>query len=178
MWESLVSILTTTGTGGILGVLGSWLTKREERKNLEIKYKHEKELAEIRNKEAEIEAKHELAMADKDYERAELEGEQQISEKELDVLKVSLKEQGMLYGIGFVDAVRGMMRPLITIYLLIIATFVTLHINEVVGGLKVFDGDPQELIDTYKEVINQVLFLTATAVTWWFGSRPSSARKK
>jgi len=32
--EALLSILTSTAAGGIIGVVGSWLTKREERKNI------------------------------------------------------------------------------------------------------------------------------------------------
>ena len=34
--EALLSILTSTGAGGIIGVVGSWLTKREERKKYSI----------------------------------------------------------------------------------------------------------------------------------------------
>lgn len=173
--EWLVGLLTSTSTGGIIGVLGSWLTKREERKNIQLKYEYEVKMSEIRKEEARIESDHELAMADKQIERAQVEGELAIGEQEVIAFREGLKEQTKTYGIMLVDSIRGLMRPLITIYLLVIATFVMIKINGIVGGFEEFDQE--ELMNTYKGVIDQVLFLTATAVTWWFGSRPSSQRK-
>lgn len=173
--ETLLSILTSTGLGGIIGVVGSWLTKREERKNLQLQYDHDIKMAEIQKEEARAEAEHELAMADKQIERAQVEGEIAIGQEEMEAFKEGLKEQGKTYGIKIVDAVRGLMRPVITIYLLIIATMVAIKINSLVGGLQSINVD--ELLIQYKSVIDQMLFLTATAVTWWFGSRPSSQRK-
>ena len=73
--EALFSILTSTGAGGIIGVLGRWLTKREERKNIQLQFERDIKLAEIRKEEAKIEAEHELAIANKQIERAEVEGE-------------------------------------------------------------------------------------------------------
>ncbi|ABC28924.1 hypothetical protein HCH_02094 [Hahella chejuensis KCTC 2396] len=75
----------------------------------------------------------------------------------------------------FVDAIRDLMRPLITVYLLILATFVTLNISRHLGGVGALS--PVDLMVLYKEAIAQMLFLTTTAVTWWFGSRPSSLRQ-
>lgn len=175
--EWLASLLTTTSAGGIIGVLGSWLTKREERKNLQLKFEHDVKISEIRKEEARLEAQHELAMADKHIERAQVEGEISLGEAEVNAFKESLREQSTTYGITFVDTVRGLMRPVITIYLLVIATFVTLKINSLVGGVGALEVEGGELLESYRGVIDQMLFLTATAVTWWFGSRPSSRRK-
>jgi hypothetical protein len=173
---ALLSLFTSTGFGGIVGILGSWLTKREERKNLELKYEHDFKMAELRRDEIKLESAHELAMADKQMERTQVEGNIALGEAELSAFQEGLREQNKTYGIKFVDGVRGLMRPLITLYLLAIATMLTYKINELVGGISTLPID--ELINTYKDVINQMLFLTATAVTWWFGSRPSSGRDK
>lgn len=172
----LLSFLTSSTAGGIIGVVGSWLTKREERKNAQLKFDYDVKMAEIRSAEAKAEAEHELAMADKQMERAQVEGNIALGEAELSAFQESLREQSKVYGIKIVDAVRGLMRPLITIYLLIIATLLMTKINELVGGVG-NSFSPDELIQTYKGVIDQLLFLTATAVTWWFGSRPSSHRR-
>ncbi|WP_216825136.1 hypothetical protein [Agarilytica rhodophyticola] len=175
MVTELISLFTSTGAGGLIGMVGSWLTKREERKNLQLKYQHEVAMANIRKEEMQAEAAHELAMADKAMERAQVEGDIAIGEAELTAFNTSLKQQGVSTGVKFVDALRGAMRPLITIYLLIIASYITYKINTLVGG---FDSLEQgDLLNTYKDIIQQVLFLTATAVTWWFGSRPSTQRK-
>lgn len=173
--EALLSILTSTGAGGIIGVVGSWLTKREERKNIQLQFERDVKLAEIRKDEAKIEADHELALADKQIERAQVEGSVAIDQAEVEAFTEGLKEQSKTYGIKAVDGIRGLMRPLITVYLLVIATLLTLKINQLVGGLDSLEMS--ELKGIYDNVINQMLFLTATAVTWWFGSRPSSQRR-
>lgn len=173
--EALLSILTSTGAGGIIGVVGSWLTKREERKNIQLQFERDVKLAEIRKDEAKIEADHELALADKQIERAQVEGSVAIDQAEVEAFTEGLKEQSKTYGIKAVDGIRGLMRPIITVYLLIIATLLTLKINQLVGGLDSLEMS--ELKGIYDNVINQMLFLTATAVTWWFGSRPSSQRR-
>jgi hypothetical protein len=173
--EALLSILTSTAAGGIIGVVGSWLTKREERKNIQLQFERDVKLAEIRKDEAKIEADHELALADKQIERAQVEGSVAIDQAKIEAFTDDLKEQSKNYGIKVVDGIRGLMRPLITIYLLVIATLLTLKINQLVGGLDSLEMS--ELKGIYDNVINQMLFLTATAVTWWFGSRPSSQRR-
>jgi hypothetical protein len=173
--EALLSILTSTGAGGIIGVVGSWLTKREERKNIQLQFERDVKLAEIRKDEAKIEADHELALADKQIERAQVEGSVAIDQAEVEAFSEGLKEQSKTYGIKSVDGIRGLMRPVITVYLLVIATLLTLKINQLVGGLDSLEMS--ELKGIYDNVINQMLFLTATAVTWWFGSRPSSQRR-
>ena len=104
-----------------------------------------------------------------------MEGSVAIDQAEIEAFTDGLKEQSKNYGIKVVDGIRGLMRPLITVYLLVIATLLTLKINQLVGGLDSLEMS--ELKGIYDNVINQMLFLTATAVTWWFGSRPSSQRR-
>lgn len=176
MLEAIIAIFSSSGLGAIVGLFGSWLTKREERRNLELKYDYDVKMAEIRKSEAEMEFNHELALADKQIERAQVEGAIQRDVEEMAAFRESLKEQQQMYKIKFVDAIRGLMRPLITIYLLVIATFVTMKIGGYVGGLQ-GAMDPNELVTMYKDTIAQVMFLVTTSVTWWFGSRPSSQRK-
>jgi len=104
-----------------------------------------------------------------------VEGSVAIDQAKIEAFTDDLKEQSKNYGIKVVDGIRGLMRPLITVYLLVIATLLTLKINQLVGGLDSLEMS--ELKGIYDNVINQMLFLTATAVTWWFGSRPSSQRR-
>lgn len=170
----LADILASSGLGAMVGLLGSWLTKREERRNLEIKLGHESAMAQIRKEEAAFEFEHELAMADKQVERAEVEGMIARDIADMGAFRESLAEQRMLYRIKPVDAIRGLMRPLITVYLLILATIVTLKIGRHVGGIEHLDETLMSAL--YTDTITQIFFLVTTAVTWWFGSRPSSSR--
>lgn len=175
MLDAIVGIFSSSGLGAIVGLFGSWLTKREERRNAELKYDYEVKMAQIRKQEAELEFNHELALADKKMEQAKTEGEIKMDIQEIEALRDSMKEQQMTYGIKFVDALRGMMRPVITIYLLLVASYVAFKIGGYIGGLEAIDTE--ELVSMYKDTISQVMFLLTTAVTWWFGSRPSSKRK-
>lgn len=174
MISTLAEIFASSGLGAIVGLLGSWLTKREERRNLELKLTHDLKMADIRVKEAAFEFEHELAMADKQVERAEIEGEIARDIADMTAFTEGLKEQQMIYKVKWVDALRGVMRPLITIYLLALATLVTLRIGSHMGGLGELDNSL--LNSLYSDTISQIFFLVTTAVTWWFGSRPSYAR--
>lgn len=171
----LADIFASSGLGAVVGLLGSWLTKREERRNLELKLAHESKMADIRKEEAAFEFSHELAMADKQVERAEIEGRIASDVEEMAAFRDGLKEQQLIYRIKWVDAIRGLMRPVITVYLLVLATAVTVKIGSLTGGLETLEKDM--MASLYSDTIGQILFLVTTAVTWWFGSRPSSGRK-
>lgn len=169
MW--LVDLFATGGFGTIVGLLGSYMTKREERLSEEIKIRGQQELAQLRLKEQELEQSHELGMADKQMQRAEVEGALKIGEVEAGAFVASVAESSRNIGITIVDAIRGLMRPIITIYLLAVATYLTYKLNQLVGGLAALPQD--DAFELYTSVIGQIIFLTATAVTWWFGSRPT-----
>lgn len=170
MW--LVDLFATGGFGTIVGLVGSYMTKREERLSEEIKIRGQKELAQLRIREQELEQAHEVAMADKEIDKVEVEGALKIGEVEAGAFVASVTEAGKNIGITFVDAIRGMMRPVITVYLLGVATYLTFKLNTLVGGLAALPED--KAFALYTSVIGQIIFLTATAVTWWFGSRPTT----
>ena len=169
--DSLIGLFSTGGMGAIIGLAGSWMTKREDRKKAELDLQREIEIGNLRLKELEAESSHELAMADKEMERAEVEGDIAIESAEIGAFTESLKAQAKSTGIVFVDAVRGMMRPVITVFLLGLSTWLAVTVHTLVGGLKTISMT--ELFDLYEIIIQQIIFLTVTAVTWWFGSRPS-----
>ena len=78
------------------------------------------------------------------------------------------------YGGGFVDGLRGLMRPVITLYFAIIMTVIAYQLMKLNNGQWVNPTEAQAML---REVINAIIFLTTTAVTWWFGSRPSNRGK-
>jgi hypothetical protein len=164
MIAALVGIFTSSGFGALIGLLGGWLTRKEETKNLKAKYDYEVKMADLRRQEMEVEAKMQIKVV-------ETEGAIQQDIVDGEAFLESLKEQKRGYGIKVVDAVKGLMRPFITLYVLAIATFIIINIGRIVGGLNAFDFD--QLINIYKSVIAEILFICTTAITWWFGSRPS-----
>lgn len=147
--------------GGLTGLVGGIAQKVADYKvkKLEIeaaRIKQENELA-LRRVDAEL-MKEEWAQRTK---VAEVEAdaaafEASHDEPELYSEKVKpTKGQGWLLVI--VDFLRGFVRPFLTLYLCGVTT--AMYIRSDGGQI-----NPQSVVDT-------VLFLTTTAVCWWFGSR-------
>lgn len=168
MLETLLGILSSGGTGAIVGLVGSILTKWLELKTLREKLTVEVKMAEIRTRELELEQAHALALADKQIDIARVEGEIARDVAEMEAFTQSQKAQTAMYG-GWVDKVRGLMRPVITLFLLVVSTWVLWQTWVLVGGLESMNR--YDLIEMFQAQIDAMTFLTMTAVTWWFGSR-------
>jgi len=159
----LVDIFTSGGLGAITGLAGGLITKHIERKEKANERGFLLKKQELDLKELELEQAHETAMADKQMERAQVEGNIKIEHAEVGAFTESQKTVGKLT--GFLRAVR----PAITFYLLFVSTILTVIVWNRVGGLSSFT--PEQLTDLLREMIATILFLTVTAVAWWFGSR-------
>lgn len=73
---------------------------------------------------AEFNAKHELANADSDRQTEQVKGQIQKEVIQGQAFKESIKTQAINTGVKLVDAIRGVMRPGITVYLLVASTLV------------------------------------------------------
>ncbi len=172
MLEILFGLLSSTGFGAITGLIGSIATKVMEYKTLGRKLEYDVQMAEIRQREVEAEQSHELAMADKQMERAQVEGQLVVDAEEMRAFTESQKQNKV--GEGPMAAVRSLVRPVVTFYLLTACTVLTYLIWKAIGGL---DALPtKELVEIFRHTIYTIFFLASTAVTWYFGSRPSSQR--
>lgn len=169
MLSALLSIMSSSGLGAILGVVGSFITKKEERKTKDLELKHDIALANCRIEEARIESEHELAMAEKQIERAQIEGAIQTDLEDTKAFAKSLAVQSKATGIGLVDAIRGIIRPFLTVYIIGVVTYLAVIVGIEIGGIESLDK--AYLIDLYTQIINTILFLASTSYTWWFGSR-------
>lgn len=169
--EWLLELFASSGFGGIIGMIGSFMTRKIELAKMKEQNQFELKTRELDMQEASNERSHELSMADKQMQRAKVEGEMNEREIEAESFKETVKQAAISTGIKFVDAIKGLMRPAITVYLLINTTVLTFAVGSITGGL---DNIPSnELADLYKTIILQVVALTALAVSWWFGSRPA-----
>lgn len=172
MLETILGLFSSSAFGAITGLIGSYLTKIEERKNLELKYNFDLKMADIRLKETTIENTHQIAIADKQMEKSKIEGEIKIEEGELASFKDSINIGNQNTGNTIIDGIRSLMRPLITTYLLIVSSILTVLVWNLVDGL---DSLPkEELISILQHVIYSVMSLTSMAVCWWYGARSSS----
>lgn len=179
MISEIAGILTGGGlstiAGSVIALIGTQMTKKNERLAKEKEYEHDFKMAELDIRNAQLEFDHAVELANKQIEETETEGAIAKDIEATKAFKESIKSQALMYGSSLVDGVRGLIRPVITCYLLIAMSYIAFSLHQAVGGLTVFPD--LELFELYKQAINQIFFLGATAVTWWFGSRPSSVRK-
>lgn len=168
MLEVIASIMGSTGLGAVVGLIGSAFTKYLELKTLKERLAFEKSMAEIRTKELELEQAHAILVAEKKLELTQAEGEIQREVAEIGAFLESQRADAVRYG-GWVDQVRGLMRPVITIFLLTLVTVFMWRVWQKVGGLEALDQ--KTIIALFDHMIRSVIFLTVTAVAWWFGSR-------
>ena len=81
------------------------------------------------------------------------------------------KHKWLTYAMGGVDLIRGLTRPALTAYLVVIAhlMYMDLYILLAERGQALTGTEMQALV---LQVITTMLYLATTAVVWWFGSRP------
>lgn len=170
MLDTILDIATSGGFGAITGLFGGYLQKKHELKLEALRAQTRREDREANLEEMKIENSHVLEVEDKKIEVAEAEGAVAVEKLETKGFVESIKNQAISTGITFVDGVRGLMRPIITSYLLLIATIITINLHTLVGGLEggMTRATAEEL---YVHIIHQLIFLTVTAVSWWFASR-------
>jgi hypothetical protein len=161
--EWLVSTLGSSAFNGLVGFVGSWVSKREERKALKDEYEYKLAAKQMEIEEAANERHHELEVADKQIERAQVEGDIEIEKADVGAFTVSQQTLGKLK--GFLRLVR----PIITFYLLTMTTVLAIGLWVETDGFAALE--PWEHKEMLLLVLNQLLALTSMCVGWWFGSR-------
>ena len=71
---------------------------------------------------------------------------------------------------GFVDFIKGMIRPSLTVYLCGVTTWVTLMAWKIMqaSGTEITATQAMEI---FQDTTSIVVYLTVSCVTWWFGDR-------
>jgi hypothetical protein len=94
----------------------------------------------------------------------------------------SLKTQAIHYSEGkqtgtfatgclvLLDMFSGLVRPLLTVYLCALTTYIWLQVRSLLGAE---DLSSAEALALWRTVIDTILYLTTTCVLWWFGTRTS-----
>jgi hypothetical protein len=196
MFETILSVLGSAAGGSFIGMIGTAIKGFQEYKDRQAERRHELEMrrldqsdmrleAELAIKQTEVEFTGKAHLADiegavaRDVAAAELQGKSYDNDK-AEYSKGVLNKLSGIFGnmmrslLVFVDVARGMMRPSITVYLIIIESLICYQLYQL---LLKFNAPPaEETMKLFIVVVNSVVFLTATAVTWWFGSRPNQQR--
>ncbi len=72
-------------------------------------------------------------------------------------------------------AIKSAVRPLITSALLFMTYNILIELETITGGIASLPSDQAAAL--YRDITLNIISLTATAVSWWFASRPSSVAR-
>jgi len=187
-------MILTTILGGLTGLLGNIVTGVMNYKTMKIKNEHEQKMVELETSAMKEEAKMQIAVT-----KAEIEGAVELadaqaymeslragqkpmfSEKWIDKLFSVEGKFGRFFALpvgvllamafGFVDWLRGFMRPAITVYLIGMTTVITYMAWNILQKFGMESITPAEAVVIFTQVIDIVIYLTVSCVTWWFGDR-------
>ena len=174
----LLGGITSLLGGGLTGILGSTVQRVFEYKSkkLDIELQKDKFVNEVALKKVDAEI-----MAQEWASRtrvAEVEGASRVEVEDARAFNTALTSEPQRYSQGdltrpqnwlmvSLDFFRGIVRPGLTLYLCSITTVVYIQAREVMGS-NISSNQAYDLVDT---IVHTVLYLTATCVLFWFGSR-------
>lgn len=148
---SLLDLASNAISGGVLGAAGAafsrWHEAKLELTKLEIANKHELEL---------------LA--------AKQDGNGLVASAPVDAATYSTQTSPQASAtLMAVDAIRGLVRPLLTALLLCSTMYYTSKVLDV-AALNISPTEAQELL---RFLLESTVSCTGIALTWWFGARPT-----
>ena len=163
MIDALMAILT----GGATGLLGTALGFAAEYLTARQTHAYEVELRRFDMELARVEAASAERAAAAAAETAE-------SAAAWSALEASYRESGARLGsadspwLTFVDVVRGLLRPLLTLgsLALVAAMYFTLGSTDI------------EILDIRPRIVDTALYVATTCVLWWFGARSLDKRAR
>lgn len=178
--ELLGTIFGSIFSGGATGLLGVVIQRWADYKNrqLDLQLEREKRETEIAKRKADAEvmreeyagrlrvAQEEGATA-RDVAETNAFSETLLKEPER-FSNASTLTTGQQWVMVFLDALRGVVRPLLTIYLCALTTYVWVQVRALVAAENL---DGEAALGVWKMVVGNILYLTTTVVLWWFGTR-------
>lgn len=179
MIEVLGTIFGSIFSGGATGLIGVGLQRWADYKNKQLDMQLEKQRGEMEMSKRRL---------DLDIAKAEAEGKLRVAQEEgataRDVAEsqafaASLLREPERYSstqlspiqnwvFVLLDALRGSVRPFLTLYLCALTTYVWWQVK---SELQDSALSPEAALEVWRLVVGQILYLTVTVVLWWFGTR-------
>ncbi|ANO57635.1 hypothetical protein [Vibrio phage vB_VhaS-a] len=166
----ITEFLTSALSGGVTGLIGSiasgffmWREKVNQRK-------HELDLAKLSLDERRLEGEQLL-------QQIKAQSDATIAMAEMGAFANSINADRRTYStskgsrlLQFVDFVRGLTRPVLTFFLVYLMSSITWDIVDALGGYEaVIQGIGS--MSLVERLILGIIYMTTSAVLWWFGSR-------
>lgn len=169
----MFELITSAVSGGLVGLIGTTIKQWQERKERESDRAHDLAMRKLDQEDMRLEAKLALEQTE-----AEFAGKERLASYDNDRATYiqGIPKSGFIQALlTLVDVIRGLMRPTITGYLLIIESIIMFKLYVMMDGV---EGMTTSSVATlFGQIVQSIIFLTSTAITWWFGSRPNQATK-
>lgn len=191
MWNVLL--------GGVTGLLGNAITSFTKYKTTKMDNEHKQQMVQLETaamiKESEMQIQVTKARIEGEVELADaaaFDTSQRVgSTKLFDDKWINMIKQagskskwfGWLYnligmsiasGFALVDWLNSFMRPALTLYLMGVTTYIT-YLSWIIiqaNGLETLTTE--QSVGIFEQVTSTVIYLTVSAVTWWYGDRSTS----
>lgn len=184
MIATFLSLFSSSGMGVLLGHVFGWLNRREDAKESAAKRRHELDLRDKDREQitAEWQARSQIAAMESS---ARVQSDEAQAGAAMETAWAAAQaaahaaDRATYQGVwgGFVDGVRGMVRPVLTFMLVVAA----LCINCVLLWLLTESWpelDKAEKLRLSLMTLEWTLFQASSAVGFWFGSRPTVLKRK
>lgn len=199
---TILSSVLGGGATGLLGILVQrFFDMKNKSQDVEIIGLNHKNALELRRVELEIQAseysgKKELATVDGETKRALADIESNARQaaalenrlateftSEQESVRASMANDKASYFtgpstgfvgvlLGIVDFIRGLIRPVLTIYLVVLLTYAFWWIQQLVAKMGATQFTQVEIKDLTAQIVGAVIYLCTVSVVWWFGTRP------
>lgn len=181
---TLISGVLSGGATGLLGVLlQRWFDLKSRDRDLtmlQLQHQQALALAQIESERARMRADADLAMADRAAEALEAQADSRSMVASYEADRATYLDAASQRGsrlarwcFTLVDTVRGLIRPVLTAYLVVLATWMFLWARDLAGSTAL---TPAEALNLIGQIVATLLYLTTACVLWWFGSRPPKGK--
>lgn len=174
MIEFIGDALTSILGGGATGLIGSGITLFMEFKKQKLSNEHERDMAELSLQRDEASWEYQLkgitTQAQADIDR--LDAGNFGKAIEADKATYSNGKTGFMGALlGAVDVFRGLIRPTVTVWFCYLSYSIYEDMHAKIAALNIPDGNVSDILALHQNITLVLLYLTCTAVTYWFGTR-------
>ena len=172
MIDGLLAAMGTIASGGLTGLLGASITAFTKFKSKQAAYQHTERMAELSQQTLKLELENTANIA-----RTQADADKDVAASK--VFAKSFSADVAKYATGdqvsnspwfiVVDVIRGLVRPTLTIYVMIVVTLIYWQLMQLVGGLTAIPT--HDAVVMLKGVIDGLMYTATTIVLWWFGTR-------
>lgn len=180
----MMSTIASLLSGGATGLLGSVVSNVADYFEDRAKRKHQVEMRKLDLEEMDREYSFQKSMAEKEHEAAVEESSYDLQEKsyEHDAARYSdglkIKSIWLKAMLVFVDLVRGLVRPGLTLFLIWLVWDTRKEVESVLSAAGLDKISPEDALVTYGMIVDMILYMASMSMAWWFGTRPKSRKKE